>query len=324
MKKSFVLHDETVNTYGFRMLTSGADLTEFRKNPILLLNHNDWDFPAGRWENIRVEGGKILADPVFDMKDKKAAEAAGKVADDFVRMASIGAWPPEEISEDPKLKLPGQTGPTITRWKVREASIVTIGSNHNAMAFYDLTGNILDLTDKNSVIKLFDSNKSKKMDPELLRILQLADTASASEVAAQMRLILSDRDRLKAENQTLTGRIDSLNSAAKAAKTAEAVELTDAAIKAGRLNAEARENTLKLFEKDFDATKAMISAIPARMSVVGQIEKNGEGNPTELADFQKKDWDMIDKENKLVILKDKYPDLYKEKFKARFNCEPNV
>mgnify|MGYP003375424942 FL=1 len=40
--KTFVLHDESVNTYGFRMLTSGAVLDEFIKNPVMLLNHNDW------------------------------------------------------------------------------------------------------------------------------------------------------------------------------------------------------------------------------------------------------------------------------------------
>ena len=35
MSKTFVLHDESVNTYGFRMLTSGANLDEFRKNPVM-------------------------------------------------------------------------------------------------------------------------------------------------------------------------------------------------------------------------------------------------------------------------------------------------
>lgn len=44
---TFVLHDETVNTYGFRMLTSGANLEEFRKNPVILLNHKDWE-PSDR------------------------------------------------------------------------------------------------------------------------------------------------------------------------------------------------------------------------------------------------------------------------------------
>ena len=62
---TFVLHDETVNTYGFRMLTSGANLEEFRKNPVILLNHKDWELPIGRWENIRIEGTQILADALF-------------------------------------------------------------------------------------------------------------------------------------------------------------------------------------------------------------------------------------------------------------------
>lgn len=58
--KTFVLHDESVNTYGFRMLTSGVNLDEFRKNPVMLLNHNDYSLPIGRWENIRIEGAKSL------------------------------------------------------------------------------------------------------------------------------------------------------------------------------------------------------------------------------------------------------------------------
>ena len=94
-KLTFVLHDESVNTYGFRMLTSGANLEEFKKNPVMLLNHDDYSLPIGRWENIRVEGGKILADAVFDEGDARAAEVKRKVENDFIRMASIGAWPPD-------------------------------------------------------------------------------------------------------------------------------------------------------------------------------------------------------------------------------------
>ena len=69
-KKTFILHDESLNSKGFRMLTAGANLTEFRKNPVMLLMHDDYNMPIGRWENIRVEGTKILAEPVFDEKDQ--------------------------------------------------------------------------------------------------------------------------------------------------------------------------------------------------------------------------------------------------------------
>ncbi|MFK1852506.1 hypothetical protein ACIXEI_18455 [Bacteroides fragilis] len=163
-KLTFVLHDESVNTYGFRMLTSGANLEEFKKNPVMLLNHDDYSLPIGRWENIRVEGGKILADAVFDEGDARAAEVKRKVENDFIRMASIGAWPPEEKSDAYDLMLPGQTLPTVTRWTVREGSVVTIGANHNALVFYDRESKqIIDLNDKGNLIRLIDhSNNPKK------------------------------------------------------------------------------------------------------------------------------------------------------------------
>ena len=115
------------------MLTVGANLDEFRRNPVMLLNHNDWELPIGRWENIRIEGTRILADAVFDETDSRAKEVAGKVERDFLRMASISAWV-DEASEDPAYRMPGQTGPTIVRWTAREASICPIGANHNALA----------------------------------------------------------------------------------------------------------------------------------------------------------------------------------------------
>ena len=208
MPKTFILHDETVNTRGFRMLTSGANLEEFRKNPVGLLNHNDWDMPIIRWENIRIEGGNILADAVFDEKDAKAVEVMGKVDRDFIRMASIGAWPPEATSDDPMLKLPGQTLQTVTKWTVREASIVTIGSNHNAMVFYDReTGKQIDLNDPSALIKLMDTTKTsnnpknEKMD-ELNQILNLADTATPAEKAAAVRAINAPATMKEAPSQS--------------------------------------------------------------------------------------------------------------------------
>lgn len=327
MNKTFVLHDETVNTRGFRMLTSGVNLEEFRKNPVGLLNHNDWDMPIIRWENIRIDGANILADAVFDEKDPKAVEVMGKVERDFIRMASIGAWPPEEVSDDPALKLPGQTLPTVTKWTVREASIVTIGSNHNALVFYDRsTGKPIDLNDPAALIKLMDTPqttnpKSKIMD-ELNQILGLADTATVAERAAAVRAIVSDRDRLKSENVTLTGRIDDLNRSAKEKQKAEAVTLIDAAVKDGRIDAKGKDHFIKLFDEDFDSAKSVLEAIPVRQSVTRQIEGGKQQNDIELADLQKKSWEDLDKAGKLVLLRDKYPDVYEQKFEARFGCKP--
>lgn len=326
-KKTFVLHDESVNTRGFRMLTAGADLREFIKNPVGLLNHKDWDMPIIRWEDIRVEGAKILADAVFDEADPKAVEVMGKVDRDFIRMASIGAWPPEEVSYDEALMLPGQILPTVTKWTVREASIVTIGSNHNAMVFYDrATGEQIDLSDPTELIKLMDNKKSvnpknKKMD-ELNQILNLADTATDAERTAAIRAIIGNVSRLTTENVTLAGRIDELSANAKAKQKADAIVLIDAAVLDGRLNAIGKDNYVKLFDLDFESAKATLEAIPARGSVIKQIEAGKETPGVELADFANQTWDQIDKAGKLLQLKDKAPDLYAQKFETRFGIKP--
>lgn len=304
------------------MLTSGVNLDEFRKNPVMLLNHNDYSLPIGRWENIRIVGGKILADAVFDEKDERAAEVMRKVDNDFIRMASIGAWPPEEKSDAYSLMLPGQRYPTVTKWTVREASIVTIGANHNALAFYDKsTQEVIDLTVAGAIVRLMD-NSPKTLNMSLLtQKLNLHDTANESEIVSAVQNLMDDNARLKSENKTLADAIDKANADRDEANKAEAVRLVDAAILTGKLDAKAKDATLAMFDKDFDNAKAMLEAIPERQSIARQINSTG---ATNLADLKGKSWDELDKANKLTELKDKAPEIYAEKFKERFGVDPQI
>lgn len=322
---TFILHDETVNTYGFRMLTSGANLEEFRKNPVMLLNHNDYTLPIGRWENIRVEGSKILADAVFDLNDKQAIEIARKVKDDFIRMASIGAWPPEEKSDAYDLIIPGQTLPTVTKWTVREASIVTIGANHNALVFYDRESEkVIDLNDKGNLVRLMDSNNQtiKNKMSVLTGVLKLHDSANEAEIVTAIQGIIANSDRLTKENKTLADAIDKHNAERKASEKQRSVALVDAAVKDGRIDAKGRETYLSLFDKDFESANAALSAIPQRGSVTAQIRTGQQA--VDLGDWKNKSWEELDKAGKLLELKDNQPDLYKEKFKQRFGVEPQL
>lgn len=330
-KKTFVLHDESVNTYGFRMLTSGANLEEFKKNPVMLLNHNDWSLPIGRWENIRVEGTRILADAVFDEKDTRAVEVMNKVEGDFIRMASIGAWAPEQVSDAFDLQLPGQIGPTVTRWTVREASIVTIGANHNALAFYDKEGNLVEITDKadwttipglkdtpnNNVI----TNNNNKMG-QLTQILKLTDQATESDIVSRVNELIANSDRLQKENETLSAIVKENKEKQKQQEQTEAVALIDAAIKDGRIDAKAREQYISLFDKDFSIGKNILAGIAPRQSVTERIQ-SGAAQKSVVA-LKDKSWEELDREGKLMELKDNDPELYKEKFKACFGKEPNM
>lgn len=316
---TFILHDESVNTRGYRMLTSGANLTEFRKNPVMFLNHMDFELPIGRWENIRVEDGRILADAVFDDNDERARQVRDKVANNFIRAASVGAWPPEELSDDDALKLPGQTGPTITKWTMREASIVTIGANHNALVLFDrTTGERIDLERTEAFIRLMDStNTDKTMIKTIKTLLQLQDAAADAEVLDAVKTLRDEKERLESENRTLKNAEAARLADMKKTQQAEAVALVDAAVREGRINADGRADLLKLFDNDFEGAKVVLNAIPKRQSVAEQISKS---ETADLKDFNGS-WEELDRAGKLPELKDKAPELFKEKFKEHFGVD---
>ncbi|MDR3133890.1 MAG: hypothetical protein LBU42_07700, partial [Prevotellaceae bacterium] len=201
MKKQneFVCSDESVNSHGFRVLTSGIDTTQFERNPVLLYDHRDWDMPPGRWSSLRREGGQLIATPEFDNSDEKARELKSKVEGGFIKMSSIGiipiAW-----SEDPKLMLPGQTGPTLTKCRLREISITPFGSNLNALRLYDDDGNTINLNDY-SPIKI-EKNTQKMNDIKIIAgALDLSEKATEAEVV-KTALELKEKNAKQAEQIT--------------------------------------------------------------------------------------------------------------------------
>ena len=60
-KTTLVLYDSaSINSYGFRIDLDGMDLTRFRANPVMLYGHESEQL-IGRWENIHIEEGRLLA-----------------------------------------------------------------------------------------------------------------------------------------------------------------------------------------------------------------------------------------------------------------------
>lgn len=323
-RKTFVLSDNSINAYGFRLLTSGANLEQFKKNPVMYFNHDTWSAPIGRWENIRVEGDKVLADPVFDMDDAKGSEIAGKVERDFIRMSSVGVVP-LEWSDAPKDLMPGQTKATVTKYIVKEASIVGMGANQNALRLYNTDGELLN---DDQILQLMVEttvklNNGNKMNDELIKMLDLAEGATESDIQGAIRLMVSNNTRLKDENDTFKARIDELNNAKKQELTAEAIRLTDEAVKDGRLNADAKAEVLEMFELDFDKAKKVLSAIPKRVSVKDKLKDEQNLSDEAYQAMMKLSWDELDKKGKLSELRDNYPDLYDEKFEKRFGVKPS-
>ncbi|PZP44845.1 MAG: hypothetical protein DI598_14065 [Pseudopedobacter saltans] len=142
INKDFLLTDNSVNSYGFRLLTEGYMQEEFEKNPIGYYMHLREEGVVVRWTDFRRDGDKVFAKPVINMSNTRGGQTYDEVINGFLNAASVGHYVILELSDDASLKLPGQTGPTVTKWYNRELSLVDIPGNYNALTnLFDKDGN---------------------------------------------------------------------------------------------------------------------------------------------------------------------------------------
>jgi len=333
MAKTFVLSDESVNAYGFWALTDGIELNQFMKNPLMLWMHNrawrgveDEVLPIGHWENIRVEGTKLLADAVFDERDPFAVKIKNKVESGDIRMASA-CLTPLLTSEEIKYLKPGQTREVLLKSKIIEASIVDLGANDNALtlcadAFLcDAQSRpiLLSNNDPECPVKLLGTKTHQnnlKMEKIALK-LGLKSTATEADIIEAIDVQLEKAGRA----DSLSLKLSEIEKGKKEAEKAEAIQLVDAAILAGKIDAKAKAAQLSLFEKDFASAKLSLESIAERPNVQGNLGgKNGLQG--EYAELEKLSFDQLDKKNLLGKVKSTYPELYKLKYKEEFGSEP--
>lgn len=334
MAKTFVLADESLNSQGFWLVMSGCDLNQFKKNPIMLWMHirawrgtKDEVLPIGRWENLRIEGGKLLGDAVFDENDEFAMSISDKVENDFIRMASVGITVIDTSNDTQNLK-PGQYRETVTKWKPREASIVDIGANDNALAmyFYDDKGNPLNLSQDGSQeipVRLLqtnnDTNQNDTQMKKTLMLVSLPENSTDEQLAEKVQELMNQKTKAEADKAEAERKYKELSDKLASEKKAEATSLIDAALKDGRLSADVKPQWEKFFDTDHEAAKATLSSIQKRQKV---SEELGDAEKTELSKLEKMSWDELDKANKLALVKEKYYDLYEEKFEAKYGKKP--
>ncbi len=177
---TFVLSDESVNSYGFVVLTSGIDTTTFERNPVMLYMHNRDGNVIGRWENIRKDGSRLLGDAVFDDSTELAATVKKQVENGFLRCVSIGI---EEIATG---KLNGVQ--TVTKCRLIEVSIVDIPSNSNAVKLYRRSGGyVYKLND-------LDNDTPEDLKTALIQLLGLENTATEADILQAVKNALNGKE----------------------------------------------------------------------------------------------------------------------------------
>ncbi|MEP7317121.1 MAG: hypothetical protein ABI921_00210 [Panacibacter sp.] len=140
IEKKFILTDGSVTASGWRLLTEGCNINEFKKNPIGYYMSDRESGILLRWDEIRIEDGKITGKPVINMSHPRAQQTVDEINNGFLNASAIGHIIVIEVSNEEKYKLSGQTGFTVTKWFPRECSISDMGDNYNAVCLYSTTG----------------------------------------------------------------------------------------------------------------------------------------------------------------------------------------
>lgn len=168
--KTFVINDASLNSHGFRVVTSGINLSRFKKNPVMLYGHDREKGVIGRWENLRVDGDKLLADPVFDENDPIGRTVKDKVDNGFLNSVSMGI----EVLDMKTI----DGVDTAIQSVLHEISIADIPSNQNAVKLH---------------FKLSDKLDQKRIKETILEILNLPLETSDAALFEALRNIVEER-----------------------------------------------------------------------------------------------------------------------------------
>lgn len=124
----YILSDESVDRYGDVIKLSAWRLANFKRNPIVLFNHDN-NFPIGRWEDVGVRDGALRARfvPAARGTSARIDEINSLREQGILKATSVGFKP---LKAEPRS---GGRGVDYTEAELLETSIVSVPANPNAL-----------------------------------------------------------------------------------------------------------------------------------------------------------------------------------------------
>lgn len=348
LKKStrkFVLSNETLNSHGFKVRTSGIDLSGFKKNPLLLWMHQrpagktkDEILPLGSWVDLEIKDGELWGTPAFDTNDEFSMKIYHKVENGTIRMASAGLSPKDwdMISEESWLMTS----------KLVEGSLVDVGSNPSSLAvhLYDESGVQINLS-ADYLSEVFKSDPSKtthlKTETENMETIPLsANTLALIKLKADAKPADVESKIVELVNKTVDQATEIIQLKKDksdleldiAEKKDEITELkgSEETIKLKALKEEAVTRDRKVTEESwnelvklgYDGAKKVLDTMSANPTAASVLEgKKPSNDEAELDRLSKLSFDELDKSNQLVRLKALSLDVYNTKGKEKFGAK---
>ena len=302
--------NDSINCYGYRVLTEGMDIGQYRRNPVLLYMHERGNV-IGYMKDVRAEHGEVTGEPVFDEASELSRRCKKQFEFGSLRMVSA-CIDIIETSDAPEHIAQGQMRPTVTRSKLSEVSLVDIGANDDAMVLTKDGVRVELGKDGDCLLPLLINKQNKKTMEKKTLALQLglpetADEAAISAKLAELKAAKEDADKLRKENETLQlGRITSV---------------VEKAIAEKRIGEDKKQQFVELGKKigveDLEKTFGAMSPQVKLSAVVGH---QGGAPAVTTATYKKLSEFHADK---LEEMREKQPDEYKRLYKAEYgmDCE---
>lgn len=255
MTKRVRISNESVNSYGFRVLTSGMEVAQYQRNPVLLYMHQRGEV-IGYMKDVQVKDGEVTGEPVFDEVTELSRRCKKQFEFGSLKMVSAGL-DVYETTDAPDQLAKGQKRPTVTRCRLMEVSMVDIGSNDDAIVL-SMGGKVVHLAEggecplpllRQAASYELQATSDTTINPnkkesammtlkDVALMVGLQETATEAEVRDRIQLMLDNKKRLDEANAEL----------ARLAK-ARTEALVDRGIAERRIDAAKREEMVTLFGK---------------------------------------------------------------------------
>jgi HK97 family phage prohead protease len=172
-----IASDFSLDSYGTRIDPNGWDIEQFKRNPVICLQHDSYDdLPVAHAipETVRVEGGKLMMTVQFPPQGTSddSDKAFNLIAAGVLRGVSVGFDPSEseQIQEDDGSGMKMNVV-IFRKQRLMEVSFVTIPSNDNGL-----------------VVRARELNQEPKKLRALVKEMEIQLKAHQEEVEAQEKL----------------------------------------------------------------------------------------------------------------------------------------
>ena len=316
MGKRVRITNSSVNCYGTRVLTSGLDISQYERNPVLLYMHERGEV-IGYMKELRIEGDELTGEPVFDEASELSQRCKKQWEFGSLRMVSMGI-DIIETSESPEYLMPGQTRPTITKSKLDEVSIVDIGANDDAIVLRK-DGQRVATENINEVLNLMkqsnnQQNQNEMKLQEIALLLGLPETADEAAVKAEVEKLMKTAKAVA----DLQAEVKALTEEKEAMVLANITASVDKAIAEKRLEAGKKEQFVELGKKvGIDELEGILSAMPPKTKL-SAVLNGGRAKETAPTDGEWKTLHDVPAE-KMMELRNEHPEEYQRLYKATYN-----